>query len=62
METVLNETTRDVTVELFFDYYRGRLRGKSCRQVEDAIMKDLEWRQLAKRVRAVVQWQNSASA
>ena len=61
MDPVLNEVTRDIAIELFFDYYRGRLQGEPCRQVEDAIQQDPESRLLAQRVRAVVQWQNSSS-
>jgi hypothetical protein len=61
MDSVLNEVTRNIAVELFFDYYRGRLKGERCRQVEDAIQQDPECRLLASRVRAVVQWQNSSS-
>jgi len=61
IDPVLNDVARDIAVELFFDYYRGRLQGDPCRQVEDAIQQDPECRLLARRVRAVVQWQNSSS-
>ncbi|MDP2621561.1 MAG: hypothetical protein Q8P46_15555 [Hyphomicrobiales bacterium] len=61
MNLVSNDMVREMAIELFFEYYRGRLEGETCRQVEDAIQQDPECRLLAERVRAVVRWQNSAT-
>jgi len=54
-DPVSNEVTREIAIDLFFDYFRGRLKGEPNRQVEDAILQDPECRRLAQRVRAVVQ-------